>query len=244
VQSHPNPHLTPRGRARVFAAVEAKITSRPPASPFRSRGPGTIGGGRAGRRSGELASSIAAAGHIARQSGSRWRRRQRSRALRQKTARGADFLAALLGLPAPTVHRVSRRQGLLRQRAERAPVVRYQYTEARAVVHVDTKKLGRIVGGPGHRIHRRRSREQRGVGWEAVHMAIDDATRLVYAEILGDENGRTMALLLVRAVRWFREHGIAWIAFSPTTAPLQIQGVATRLPDGRALPPRTRPSHP
>jgi hypothetical protein len=51
-------------------------------------------------------------------------------------------------------------------------------------------------------------------------------------------------LFLVRAVRWFREHGIAWIASSPTTAPLQIQGVATRLLDGRALPPPDRPPSP
>jgi transposase len=107
--------------------------------------------------------------------------------LRQKTGRGADFLAALLGLPASTVHRVIRRQGLSRQRAERAPVVRYEYSQPGDMVHVDTKKLGRIVGGPGDRIHRDHSRENRGVGWEVMHMAIDDATRLVYAEILGDE---------------------------------------------------------
>ncbi len=47
------------------------------------------------------------------------------------------------------------------------------------MIHADTKKLGRIVGGPGHRIHGDRTREQRGVGWEVMHMAIDDATRLV-----------------------------------------------------------------
>jgi transposase InsO family protein len=129
-------------------------------------------------------------------------------ALRRQTARGADFLAALLGLPASTVHRVIRRQGLLRQRAERPPVVRYEYELPGAMVHCDTKKLGRIVGGPGHRIHGDHSRENRGVGWEVMHMAIDDATRLVYAEILGDEKGRTTALFLVRAVRWFRQQGI------------------------------------
>jgi transposase InsO family protein len=130
-------------------------------------------------------------------------------ALRQRTARGADFLAALLGLPASTVHRVIRRQGLLRQRAERAPVLRYEYSEPGAMVHCDTKKLGRIVGGPGHRIHGDRTTRARGVGWEVLHMAIDDATRLVYAEILGDETGRTTALFLVRAVRWYRSQGIS-----------------------------------
>jgi len=128
--------------------------------------------------------------------------------LRQRTARGADYLAALLDLPASTVHRVIRRQGLLRQRTERAPVVRYEYSVPGAMVHADTKKLGRIVGGPGHRAHGDRTTRARGVGWEVMHMVIDDATRLVYAEILGDETGRTTALFLVRAVRWFRQQGI------------------------------------
>ena len=76
------------------------------------------------------------------------------------------------------------------------------------MLHADTKKLGRIVGGPGHRIHGDRSRENQGVGWEFMHMVIDDATRLVYAEILGDERARTAARFLVRAVRWFRAQGI------------------------------------
>lgn len=88
-------------------------------------------------------------------------------------------------------------------------MVRYEYSEPGAMVHCDTKKLGRIVGGPGHRIHGDHSRENRGVGWEVMHMAIDDATRLVYAEILGDEKACTTALFLVRAVRWFRSQGIA-----------------------------------
>jgi transposase InsO family protein len=129
--------------------------------------------------------------------------------LRRRTGRGADFLAPLLGLPASTVHRVIRRQGLLRERAQQAPVIRYEFCEPGAMLHADTKKLGRIVGGPGHRIHGDHSRQRRGVGWEVMHMLIDDATRLVYAEILSDEKGRTAALFLVRAVRWFRAQGIA-----------------------------------
>jgi len=128
--------------------------------------------------------------------------------LRRRTGRGADFLAPLLGLPASTVHRVIRRRGLLRQRAERPLVLRYEFAEPGAMLHADTKKLGRIVGGPGHRIHGDHSSRRRGVGWEVMHIVVDDATRLVYAEILGDEKGRTAALFLVRAVRWFREHGI------------------------------------
>lgn len=127
--------------------------------------------------------------------------------LRRRTGRGADFLAPLLGLPASTVHRVIRRQGLLRQRTERAPVIRYEFHEPGAMLHADTKKLGRIQQ-PGHRVHGDRTVRARGVGWEVMHMVIDDATRLVYAEILRDEKARTTALFLVRAVRWFRAQGI------------------------------------
>ncbi|HEY8676821.1 MAG TPA: IS481 family transposase [Candidatus Dormibacteraeota bacterium] len=208
MHSHPNAHLTPRGRARVFAAVEAGMTVSAACIAFRvSRRcyyrwlPRWQAQGRAGlidrssrpHRSPQRLSLAQEAAIVA---------------LRTQTARGADFLAALLGLPASTVHRVIRRQGLLRQRAERGPVVRYEYSQAGAMVHIDTKKLGRIVGGPGHRIHGDHSRENRGVGWEVMHMAIDDASRLVYAEILGDETGRTTALFLIRAVRWFRAQGI------------------------------------
>ena len=209
MHSHPNAHLTPRGRARVFAAVEAGMTVSAACIAFRvSRRwyyrwlPRWQAQGRAGlndrssrpHRSPQRLSLAQEEAIVV---------------LRQETARGADFLAALLGLPASTVHRVIRRQGLLRQRAERIPAVRYEYSEPGAMVHIDTKKLGRIVGGPGHRIHGDHSRENQGVGWEFMHVAVDDATRLVYAEILGDERARTAALFLVRAVRWYRSQGIA-----------------------------------
>ena len=208
MHSHPNAHLTPRGRARVFAAVEAGMTVSAACIAFRvsrrcyyrwlprwhAQGQtGLIDRSSRPHRSPQRLSLAQEATIVA---------------MRQRTARGADFLAAMLGLPASTVHRVIRRQGLLRQRAERAPVVRYEYSEPGAMVHCDTKKLGRIVGGPGHRIHGDQSSRSRGAGWEVLHMAIDDATRLVYAEILADETGRTTALFLVRAVRWFRSQGI------------------------------------
>lgn len=204
---HPNAHLTPRGRARVFAAVEAGMTVSAACIAFRvSRRwyyrwlPRWQAQGRAGlceRSSRPLRSpqrlSLAQEAAIVE--------------LRRRSGRGADFLAPLLGLPASTVHRVIRRQGLLRQRAERAPVVRYEFHEPGAMLHADTKKLGRI-GRAGHRVHGDRRQRARGVGWEVMHMLIDDATRLVYAEILGDEKGRTAALFLVRGVRWFCAQGV------------------------------------
>ncbi|HXH81629.1 MAG TPA: DDE-type integrase/transposase/recombinase, partial [Candidatus Tectomicrobia bacterium] len=90
------------------------------------------------------------------------------------------------------------------------PVVRYEHAEPGSLVHLDTKKLGRIVDGPGHRAtgDRRDRKRKRGAGWEVLHVALDDATRLVYAELLPDEKGRTAARFLVRAVRWFRGQGV------------------------------------
>jgi len=129
-------------------------------------------------------------------------------ALRGRLGWGPDRIAALVGLPPATVHRVLRRQGLVGRRREPVPVVRYEHAEPGGLVHLDTKKLGRIVDGPGHRATGNRRTRQRGVGWEVLHVAIDDATRLVYAELLPDEKARTTARFLVRALRWFRDQGI------------------------------------
>ena len=93
-------------------------------------------------------------------------------------------------------------------RVSRRWYYRYEYDTPGAMVHCDTKKLGRIVDGPGHRIHGDHSLQRKGVGWEVLHMAIDDCSRLVYAEMLGDEKGRTAAHFLIRALRWFRAQGI------------------------------------
>jgi transposase InsO family protein len=70
------------------------------------------------------------------------------------------------------------------------------------------KKLGKI-GRPGHRVNGDRRSRDRGVGWEFVHVAVDDATRLAYAEVLADERGPTAAGFLRRAVAWFSSFGIA-----------------------------------
>jgi hypothetical protein len=85
---------------------------------------------------------------------------------------------------------------------------------------IDVKKLGRIVGGAGHRIsgpHGRRyagsftdaaGRRRNKAGWDYVHVAIDDATRLAYAEVLCDERASTAAGFLRRACEFFARHGI------------------------------------
>lgn len=128
--------------------------------------------------------------------------------LRRQRWTGAEIARALDLSPA-TVARYLRRQGLARLRALEppVPVVRYEYPRPGALVHVDIKKLGRI-GRVGHRISGDRRSRVRGIGWEFVHVAVDDATRLAYVEVLADEHGVTCVRFLWRALAWFRRLGI------------------------------------
>ncbi len=130
-------------------------------------------------------------------------------ALRGRLGWGPDRLAALVGVPAATVHRVLGRHSIVGPKPAPVPVVCSEHAAPGSLVHPDTEKLGRIVGARGHRATGARRRRQRSVGREVLRVAIDDATRLVDAEILADEKGRTTASFLVRALRWCRARGIA-----------------------------------
>ncbi len=99
------------------------------------------------------------------------------------------------------------------------PAERYERTVAGELIHIDVKKLGRIHGGAGKRItghkrnpyrtHRDRDGVKRKVmGWECVHIAIDDATRLAYAEVLPDEKATTAIGFLRRAIAFYERHGM------------------------------------
>jgi len=128
--------------------------------------------------------------------------------LRLTTGWGPDRIAAVLGLARSSVHRAIRRLGLSAVKVAREPLIRYEYAAPGGLIHLDTKKLGRIVDGPGHRATGDRRDQRRGVGWEVLHVAVDDATRLVYAELLPDERRYTTAHFAVRALRWFTTQGI------------------------------------
>ena len=119
-------------------------------------------------------------------------------------------IAASLELPRSTVARVLKRRGLNRLKSLDAqePPRRYTRRHPGELVHLDVKKLGRISGFYGHRITGDRRRRRRGAGWDFVHVAIDDASRLAYAEVLVNEHGDTRAAFLVRAVAWFLRHDI------------------------------------
>jgi transposase InsO family protein len=128
--------------------------------------------------------------------------------LRRQRWTGAE-IAQGLQLSASTVARLLRRQGLarLRQLEPPGPVQRYQWARPGDLLHLDVKKLARI-GRVGHRITGERRGQVRGLGWEFVHVAVDDASRLAYVEVLSDEGGVTTTQFLWRARAWFRRHGI------------------------------------
>jgi transposase InsO family protein len=128
----------------------------------------------------------------------------------------AAQIAEILSMPLSTVSVVLKRNGLGRRSALVPKEQQRRYERARPgeLVHVDIKKLARIDGA-GHRIHGDRgSQPKRGrgrraaIGYEYVHVCIDDATRLAYAEVLCDERATTAVGFLRRAVRFFRSMGI------------------------------------
>jgi transposase InsO family protein len=108
-------------------------------------------------------------------------------------------------MPRSTVARVLKRSGLerLKYLEEQPEIRRYEKRRAGEMIHLDIKKLGRIAR-IGHRIHGDRTTRVRGIGWEYVHVAIDDASRIAYVEVLEDERGETTAQFLKRACAHFQ----------------------------------------
>ena len=118
-------------------------------------------------------------------------------------------IAETLGMPLSTVGALLARQGLgkLPRLQPDEPANSYERPRPGELVHVDVKKLGKI-GRPGHRVNGDRRTRKRGIGWEFVHVAVDDATRLAYVEVLADEKAATAAGFLRRAVAFFGRYAI------------------------------------
>ena len=128
--------------------------------------------------------------------------------LRRLRWTGAD-IARVVGLSPATVARILTCLRMNRLSALEPPpaVQRYEWARPGQLVHVDIKKLARIHG-VGHRITGDRRGRARGIGWEFVHVCIDDHSRVAYAEVLPDECGVTSARFMHRAVAWFRARGV------------------------------------
>jgi transposase InsO family protein len=127
----------------------------------------------------------------------------------RRTRATAWQISTALRVPRSTVTRVLARVGLNRVALVEpaAPVQRYEWPHVGDLLHIDLKRLGRVAG-IGHRIHGDRRRRARRVGWEFLHVAIDDATRLTYAEVLSAGDAPACAAFLRRTLTWFRRRGI------------------------------------
>jgi len=140
-------------------------------------------------------------------------------ALRRLRFTGPE-IAEVLDRPLSTVSGILQRIGMGRLgRLGLEPAERYERSVAGELIHIDIKKLGRIEGGAGKRITGkrrnpdRRRRDSDGIerrikGWDYVHIAIDDATRLAYAEVLPNEKATTAIAFLHRAVAFYKRHGM------------------------------------
>ncbi len=127
---------------------------------------------------------------------------------------GAE-IAEVMGMAETTVSGILTSSGLGKLgRLGLEPAVRYERCRPGELIHIDVKKLGRIAR-PGHRISGQRGRAVAGyhrkrysLGWEFVHVCVDDATRFAYAEVLADEKATTAIAFLRRCLAHYRRHGV------------------------------------
>jgi transposase InsO family protein len=206
---HPNAKTTPKGRALIVQRVDTDgWTAAATAAAFgvsvrtvhkwraRYRGEGLAG----------LADRSAAPQQIPHRTAAR--REARIVALRAERLTGLG-IAHRLGMARATVGAVLRRHGLGRLPAlsPAEPVRRYEREHPGELLHLDIESLGRI-GRVRHRIHGDRRRRARGIGWEHVHVCIDDASRGAYVEVLPTRGHPDAVGFLDRAVVWFAQHGV------------------------------------
>jgi len=144
-------------------------------------------------------------------------------AARAGLRRGPEELARATGVPARTVSRILRRAGVpylwqcdpvtgQRIRASKTTAARYEHPHPGDLVHVDVKKIGRIPAGGGWKAHgrsmgRTAAQKRARIGYDFVHAAVDDHSRVAYAEILPDEKGTTCAGFIDRALTHFAALG-------------------------------------
>jgi transposase InsO family protein len=165
-------------------------------------------------------------------------------------------IAEVLQMPETTVSGILTGCGLGRLgRLGLEPACRYERSRPGELLHIDVKKLGRIQGGAGKRIwggsgHHNPTRGPRGavkrtVGWEFVHVCVDDATRFAYVEVLADEKAITAVGFMRRAVKFFARHGVrvkAVLTDNGSAYRSAIHAIACRALGIKHL--RTRPRRP
>lgn len=212
MNTHKLARLTPRGRAQMVGRL---AQGEPLAQVARQLGLSTTTVRRWWRRyQAEGLAGLADRSSRPQHSPRALPRCRRRQILRLRQRRHSSVaIAQALGLALSTVVQVQRRLGWakLPPAVPRPPVVRYERRVPGALIHLDIKKLGKI-GRIGHRITGDRRHRVRGIGWEYLHIAIDDATRLAFAALLPDETAVSTAAFLAAAHRWFGQQGIRWRA--------------------------------
>jgi transposase InsO family protein len=129
---------------------------------------------------------------------------------RAELQEGPHVIGWATGVAASTVHAILRRHGCsrLKPRLPREAIVRYERERPGELLHVDVKKLGRIIR-PGHRVTGDRSKRAMGkAGWQYLFVAIDDATRLGFARIYPNETAESSTAFLAACQRFYAQHGI------------------------------------
>lgn len=208
--SHPNARLTVHGRLILVERIES---GWPVGKAARAAGVSRQTAGKWARRfreSGE-AGLVDASSRPHRLSPTVPSRRcHRIINARLRHRRGPHWLSWRLHIARSTIYAVLRRYGLSRLRTRHTdPVIRYEWPEPGDLVHLDVKKLGRIGTGGGKRVLGQGPGRRGGVGWDFVHVAIDDHSRLAYAEICADERGETTVAFTIRALDFFEGAGVA-----------------------------------
>src|SRR5260370_22723385 len=218
MNTHKNAPLTPKGREAMVRCVEGGLSKAAAARQFnttpktvakwveRFRIEGVDGLRDRSSRPLSLPSQTAPATCAA------------VEALRRQRYTGKQ-IAVAVGVSPATVSRILRRRGLNRLSAlePAEPVRRYEREHPGEIIHIDIKKLGRFEQ-IGHRItgDRKGQSNSRGVGWEYLHLAIDDHSRVAYSEILPDEKRRSCLRFLFNPLRFFRAHAVKSYFFRTT----------------------------
>jgi transposase InsO family protein len=207
---HKNARLTPLGRERMVKMV---LGGQPPQAVSKAVGvcPGTV------RKWVDRYTSEGLAGLYDRSSRPQRLHRptpqpviDRIESLRRQRLTG-QAIAAEVGVSAATVSRVLKRLGLnrLSALAPAEPVRRYERARPGELIHIDIKKLGKF-DRVGHRITADRTGQSnaRGIGWEFVHVCIDDASRIAFTQIKPDERKRSAVAFLKAAVAYYAGLGV------------------------------------
>ncbi|MCX8116237.1 MAG: IS481 family transposase, partial [Burkholderiaceae bacterium] len=134
---------------------------------------------------------------------------QRALGLRRTQRLTDERIAERVGLSRSTVARVCQAAGLakLPPVQQQPAAARYERSSAGELLHVDTKKLG-CFQRPGHRVTGDRTRRSPQAGWQALHVAIDDHSRVGFSQVLADETGRSACTFLLAALRYYANLGV------------------------------------